>query len=244
MLVPEAPSQSRTCLEAASLTAWRRLGLTYRTLKHVARHGRSPSRRRRAIWRSRAAFRQAVARLGRDDVAIDAGANVGDFTWPLARRGIEVHAFEPDPYAFQILVQRFRSFPNVEVHQAAVSATAGEIELFRAPGIDADPAKLSKSSSVIATKSNVDPGVAVRVAAIDLGDFVAREPRVALLKMDIEGAEVDVLERLLDCGLLNHIPYVFVETHDHKIPAIAERMRQLRRRLAVEGLNHLNLDWA
>jgi hypothetical protein len=37
---------------------------------------------------------------------------------------------------------------------------------------------------------------------------------------------------------------VFVETHDEKIPAIAERMARLRQRMAADGLNHVDLDWA
>lgn len=227
-----------------ALAPWRRVGLGYRTVKHILNNGRMPSRRRRAIWRSRAAFRQAVACLGPEDIAIDAGANVGDYTWPLARRGVEVHAFEPDPYAAEILTRRFASFANVTVHRAAVNACGGEVDLFRAPDVDLDPRELSKSSSVIASKSNVDPTTAVRVPAVDLGEFVSGKPRVRLLKMDIEGAEVAVLERLLDAGLLRRIPYVFVETHDDKIAAIAERMARLRGRLAAQGVSHVDLNWA
>jgi len=242
--VPKPPPVPDGQLQCAPLAHWRRIGLIYRTLKHVASQGRAPTPRRRAVWRSRAIFRQAVARLGPADVAIDAGANVGDFTWPLARRGVEVHAFEPDPYAVEILERRFASYPNVTVHRTAVSGAARELDLFRAPAFDTDPDTLSKSSSVIATKPNVDSTTAIRVPAIDLTDFIARIGPVALLKMDIEGAEVDVLERLLDTELLGRIPHVFVETHDDKIPAIAERMARLRQRMSAEELNHVDLHWA
>ncbi|MFP4126527.1 MAG: FkbM family methyltransferase [Alphaproteobacteria bacterium] len=242
--VPKYPPVPDGQLQTAPLAPWHRIGLIYRTLKHVASHGRAPTPRRRAVWRSRAPFRQAVARLGPADVAIDAGANVGDFTWPLARRGVEVHAFDPEPYAVEISEHRFASFPNVTIHRTAVSGTAGELDLFRAPAFETDPGKHSKSSSVIATKRNIDPTTAIRVPAIDLGEFIQRCGDVALLKMDIEGAEVDVLEKLLDAGLLGRIPYVFVETHEDKIPALAEPMARLRQRMMADGLNHVDLDWA
>ena len=43
--------------------------------------------------------------LGRGDLAIDCGANVGHVTAALARTGAEVHAFEPNPQAFSALVE-------------------------------------------------------------------------------------------------------------------------------------------
>lgn len=215
-----------------------------RTLKTLITKGRWPSPRRRAIWRARAEFARAAGRLGPGDVAIDCGANVGRYTRLLARNGAEVHAFEPDPVAFEALGRAMAGHQNVTLHRAAVGAEAGRVTLYRAAAFAEDPVEHSVSSSVFADKGNVDAAAAVEVEQIDLAEFLSRFPRVALLKLDIEGAEVPVLERLLETGLLDRIGCVMVETHEAKVPALAERTAALRQRLAAEGRAGVNLDWA
>jgi len=55
------------------------------------------------------------------------------------------------------------------------------------------------------------PWAAVEVPGVRLRDRLAAEPRVDFLKMDIEGAETDVL---LDCGdTLGRVRNIFVEYH-------------------------------
>lgn len=80
---------------------------------------------------------------------------------------------------------------------------------------------------------------------IDLVSFIDRLQRpVALLKMDIEGAEVTVLERLLDTGCIARVGHVFVETHEKRIPELAPRMQALRDRIAADDIKTINLDWS
>ena len=65
----------------------------------------------------------------------------------------------------------------------------------------------------------------------------------AILKMDIEGAEVPVLEGLLDAPVISRIAHVFVETHDNRIPSLAAPSAALRER--VRGVRHprIYMDW-
>ena len=68
-----------------------------------------------------------------------------------------------------------------------------------------------------------------------------------MLKIDVEGAEVDILRDLLDTGIANMIPFIFVETHDQKVPSIAEGMAEIRNRIKdgqVHGLyKNIYLNW-
>ena len=223
---------------------WRRAALGYRTVKHFATRGRRPSKRRAAIWRARAAFYQAAARLSPTDVAIDAGANLGDFTLHLARRGAKVHAFEPDPHPHEVLSNRFSSYSNVVIHRAAVGTAAGVTELYRSAAFTDDPDLLSQSSSVIVTKPDLDTSTAIPVDVVDFADFIANHGPIKLLKMDIEGAEAAVLQQLLHRGLLSSIPHIFVEAHDRKIPEIRQLMHEVREEIRTRGLGNVNLDWA
>ena len=64
-----------------------------------------------------------------------------------------------------------------------------------------------------------------------------------LLKLDVEGTEIEILERLIDTGRLETIPNVVVEMHDDVIPELAERGAQLRERLEDSRYRHVRLDW-
>ena len=66
---------------------------------------------------------------------------------------------------------------------------------------------------------------------------------VDVVKMDIEGAEVDVLNQLLDEELHESIEHAFVEVHDRRVKRLAEPTQRLRDRLQELGASHFHLDW-
>lgn len=208
-------------------------------------HRRASERRNRRERPALQGFRKAVSRLGPDDVALDCGANIGDFTIPLAESGARVYAFEPNPAAFEVLAARTSSFPNVTVLQGAVTAEPGPVDLYLHKWTDQDPVYWSTGSSVLAGKDNVRSDSFVTVQTFQLPEFFRdfEISRIQLLKMDIEGAEVEVLNQLLDLGLHAIIDCAFVEVHDRRIAELAGPTRRLRRRLEAAGAGQFCLDW-
>jgi len=190
-------------------------------------------------------FAEAARALGPGDIAIDCGANVGEITCLMAAGGARVHAFEPHPWAYKELVRRTAHLPNVACRRAAVAEVAGARLLFLHPREGRDPARHSTSASLHASKDNVDPGRSVEVPAVRLADFIEHLPegRVALMKLDIEGAEVEVLNDLMDRGLHWQIDRTFVELHDRRIPELAGPTRRLRERIEAAGWDGIRLDW-
>lgn len=189
-------------------------------------------------------FDQAVAELQPGDIAIDCGANVGKFTVPLAESGATVHAFEPNPDAFAALSKATSPFSNVVLHQAAVTTVPGPVTLYLHKWAEDDPVHWSASSSLLADKSNVREDKAVTVDGIQLSNFIKELGKpVKLLKMDVEGAEVELLNQLLDEGLHKIIGHAFVEVHDRRVARLAEPTQQLRERLQKEGADQFRLDW-
>jgi FkbM family methyltransferase len=188
-------------------------------------------------------FEIVAAALSLRDVAIDCGASGGGATRHLAANGATVYAFEPDPYGFDALVPMFKGVGNVHLQNCAVGVGCGRVALYRSAHFVDDPDRHVTASSVYASNAFVS-SKAVEVEQIDLAEFIGTLPqRVAVLKMDIEGAEVPVLERLLDTGLINRIGYVFAETHGHIIPELAERTEAIRNRIVADRLRHVTLDW-
>lgn len=191
------------------------------------------------------AFEQAVARLTPRDVAIDCGANVGKYTTLMAATGARVYAFEPNPDAFEALSKNLAPWPNVTLLNAASTAVAGTVRLYMHKHAKDDPLQFSVSSSLMGSKSNVSRDHFVDVEGIRLAAFIRETAggRVHLLKMDIEGAEVDVLNDLADEGLIAQIDEAYVEVHDRRVRELVEPTQRLRERLAQMGAHHVRLDW-
>jgi FkbM family methyltransferase len=198
----------------------------------------------RPSWRASYLFDRACTKLREGDLVLDAGANVGDVTAKFADRGATVHAFEPDPYAFAKLSERFAGLANVTLHNAAIGDAPGVVKLYRAPSFETDPTLLSQSSSLFADKVNVATEDAISVAQIDIVDFIrALDAPVRIMKIDIEGAEVPVLEALIASGLMDRIERIFAETHESKIPQLRERTNKLRAMAQAKWPKKVNLDW-
>lgn len=195
-------------------------------------------------WKTRFLFDRAVRALGPGDVVIDCGANIGEFTGVFLSTGATVHAFEPDPWTFEQLRKNYSGIDELHLYPQAVSVAAGEAALYRRADFAECPEIASVSASLCVEKSNVDPECSVPVEKISLVGFIrGLDRRVALLKVDIEGAEVEVLEHLLDDGCLQLCDRVFVETHDDRIPSLKERTDRLRDLTRGELEGRLFLDW-
>lgn len=198
-------------------------------------------RRQRA---AKADFAAVLARLGPGDIAVDLGANAGEFTLPMADTGATVWAFEPDPHAFGLLTRAVGDRPNVHLVQAAAGDRAGTATLYRSAAFAREPDRRSKSSSLFAEKRNVDGRNAVEIEIRDFVAFLAGLPGpVALVKIDIEGAEVPLMEALLASDQAARVGAVFVETHERGLPALAARTAALKARTAGMERPRVNWDW-
>lgn len=195
--------------------------------------------------RSRVVDIPAFHDLGPGDIAIDCGANLGVITTILAANGAEVHAFEPNPDAFRVLSERTAHLPNVHRHPQAVLDRADEMTLYLHVNYGLNPERFSSRSSLIGDKRNVDDRKGVKVPVIDLPAFIEALGRpVKLLKIDVEGAEYDILNALIDRGLMDRIGAVFVETHAHSIPSLRPKDAALRQRIADLQLGgKIDLNW-
>ena len=120
------------------------------------------------------------------DHVADIGANHGIYTHALAKRGAVVEAFEPQPECVAVLraYASRRRLANVRVHSVALSATAGIGTLHLPHGSESSP-----SASLRAT---ADGDAALEVTLERLDTFELFD--LTLLKIDVEGAELDVLQ--------------------------------------------------
>lgn len=183
------------------------------------------------------------------DIAIDCGANVGEVSARLLTTGAQVIAFDPDPWAYGQLGRRFADNSAYTLHNAAVGCCEGQVTLMRAANFDGNEGNASQKSTVVEGARNIgDAGERVVVRQIDFvrfaRDIIRDHGAIAFLKIDIEGAEIDLLEALDREGLFASIRCTVTETHEHKFPDLRPRYEALRARFAVQyAPHHVNLDW-
>lgn len=187
---------------------------------------------------------KVLSALGPADIAIDCGANVGNITAMMAKKGATVYAFEPNPYAFKKLKERFADFPNVHCVNKGVWNKNGIVKLYLHNLADKDQVLWSVGSSIFPFKGNVEKDNFINIEVIDLAEFISNlAAPVKAIKIDVEGTECDILERLIDTGAIYKIEKMFVETHDQKIPELREPMERIRRRIKGLGLKNISFEW-
>ena len=137
---------------------------------------------------------------GERPVIIDGGANVGVASlwwlarWPQAR----VIAFEPDPKIFEVLQHNLRYHASPELHCSALSTTS----------LGANFVSQGSDGGRLGSAEELDM---LTVHTMNLGEVIHRLGRVDLLKLDIEGAETEVL---FDAeSHLGQVERIFVEYH-------------------------------
>jgi FkbM family methyltransferase len=135
---------------------------------------------------------------------LDLGANLGAYCqwaserWP----GCRIIACEPHPDNFELLeaLLRGRPLPNVTARNVAVGRADGAAFLFEGRN---NCGECSLEHGV----EQVDAGVTVPVMD------AAALPPAQLIKIDTEGSEVPILERLLEAGRLNQPVGYSLEFH-------------------------------
>ena len=159
-----------------------------------------------------------IKKIPTDAIFVDAGAHIGRYTL-LASKTIgnkgTVLAIEPEPENFKILSQncRINELHNIRLEQYALGNCNGIIDLFS--GLDAATNTISKQWHIIIDKHQRDPVRVSSVPLIQLDDLLSihKISRVHLLKIDVEGAELMVLEGLSGFLEKKAIDAIICEVH-------------------------------
>jgi FkbM family methyltransferase len=118
---------------------------------------------------------------------VDVGANIGIYTRFFSRlvtSSGHVHAFEPAPSNYKHLQENIGNDPNILLNQKAVGESSGSVKLFFSDELNVDHR----------TFDSGDGRRGVNVPIVSLDEYFNAGDRVDLIKIDVQGYELSVLQ--------------------------------------------------
>ncbi|MEM7190829.1 MAG: FkbM family methyltransferase [Pseudomonadota bacterium] len=159
----------------------------------------------------------------KNGIVIEAGANMGTFTVPLAKKaganGL-VYAFEPQTILFQQLCANLALNDLVNVQACNAGCGAKEEWL---PVVRLNPATVNNFGGVSLELLSGKSQTRVRVERLD---DALDPPRLDLIKADVEGMELDVLQGAAEL-IAKFRPTLYLEAHDDDAPALITHLQEL-----------------
>jgi len=171
------------------------------------------------------------------NIFIDCGAHTGESVKLFMKRVVNadkysIHSFEPNPRSAQIFRSSCGQFKNVTLYEKAAWIDDCVLDFFL--GSSAGCTLIKEKTS-----GNLDKDNPVKVEATSLSKFIInnfnRSDNI-VLKIDIEGAEYNVIPDLIKTGAINYIKQLFGEWHFEKIGFPKEKHDNLVLSLRTSGL--------
>ena len=164
--------------------------------------------------------------LGPDSIVLDLGASCGEFALEMqAMTCCDCYCAEASPSAFQVLEQH----KTIETVLVAITGVDGPTSVY-VGGCEGDKYWVMTQAGVVDNKSAQDvPGVTLKSFMAKCGIETAD-----LIKVDIEGAELNMFEACSD-ELLSRVGQFSVEFHDFIDPSMLPRVQAIIQRLERFG---------
>ncbi|KAI9346973.1 hypothetical protein BDR26DRAFT_855453 [Obelidium mucronatum] len=164
--------------------------------------------------------------------AIPEGRSYGEF---------EAHLFEANPVFNKPLVEVRSQYEKegkgpIFIYPSTVVYTIDKVIPFF---FDTDPKNDFWGSSILATHSDVKAETKREMLAVDIARFILMNFKPedhVVVKMDIEGAEYDILPHLVSMGAAINIDYLYIELHHWILPADKKAEIEAKGKKAIDAL--------
>ena len=158
--------------------------------------------------------------LGPDSVVFDVGGYRGDWAEAIfARFGCAIHVFEPVPQFFDLIRRRLGGNARIVINKAGLADAAGRQMI----SIDEEASSVARTTT--ANRCEIE--------LLDVHDYVSTRGigRIDLMKINIEGGEYALLQRMHETGLIARCVDLQIQFHDF-VPGAHEKRRRLREIIA------------
>jgi FkbM family methyltransferase len=182
-----------------------------------------------------------------DSMTLDVGANIGSCTLMLVMMGQKVVAFEPNPHNLFFLTNSIKRLPpqiraNLKLHAAGAGASAAAHKLFTQQG--------NFGNSILDNPNQSDTVPQHTVFTVTLDDALWPDaslppPCISLMKMDVQGFEVQALQGAKRLLAAKAIKRIATEVAPSFLAAQGTKASELIKLLSNSGFHfqsHLNYN--
>lgn len=158
--------------------------------------------------------------LDENSLVLDIGGFHGDFAAEIyARYSCSIKIFEPVPHFVEQMKARFHKNPNVEIFEIGLGGHTS-----------------TETMSVNQFSSSVHRSVSdntITIKIVDIVDWLEANKidKISLMKINIEGSEYELLDRLLDSKYIHVINEIQIQFHGF-VPDAKVKMNKIQARLA------------
>lgn len=170
-------------------------------------------------------------------IFVDIGAHYGESVFKALNPALnfqEIHAFEPSGLAFSRLNQiRDRRFNG---HNFGLGAKDEYLSLFGSGHLGASLFEDKKGAST----NNIEL-ISVKSASHQLRKILEISTE-AFIKINCEGGEIDILEDLMNSGLILKCTHLYVDWDARKVPSLTTRYKDIRSKLEKTDVHLVSSD--
>ena len=177
---------------------------------------------------------------------VDLGANLGQgYSWfkgYFNQPNVSFELFEPNPFCYEELKKLGDVISGkVLVHNVGVGTVAGSFKFYGLS--ESEGGKCSQGGSFVKEHNSgsyiSSEDTALDIEVISFGEYLAKKKDVfdkVIVKMDIEGAEVELLEGLISNKAIHSIDTLYVEFHSQYQDARQSTITKIREKAILESL--------
>ncbi len=165
---------------------------------------------------------ESIWRLLADgELSADIGANIGYMTSVMAARlraGGSIHAFEPMPQLAGVLRTHAHQWAtltraDIHVHQVAVAQKAGSATLYVPQSFAENRGQASLAPSTSLADGGAATDLSLTVTTVRLDDIFKSDAHLGVVKIDVEGLELEVLRGASELLRTRRIRDILFEEH-------------------------------
>lgn len=149
------------------------------------------------------------------ETVYDVGANIGDTVRVFHRLfpAAAIHAFEPNPTVFNNLKTRCKHIKSIVLNNVGVGDIDGNLTLNRHKNSGATSFKDPNTETNPLYNSKIIDKIDVPVITLESYFENSKQHSIDLLKIDVEGFEMEVLKGISSVILENKVKIIFIEAN-------------------------------